>query len=147
MTNASFKTIREGGTGSNEYYTIGVHQRGCGFLRYEDPIDCRSSYNYVDQVTKKIKENTGRVVTVDDIYSGKIDGLIEDAVEDLIIDEMGLELAFEGTRFSDLYRAAKRRGEDYLAIRVSKRHTGEIDYKLRNRLNNKDNWFLPIPEE
>lgn len=146
MTNASFRQIREGGN-SNEYYTIGVHQRGCGFLRYEDPIDCRSSYNYVDQVTKKIKENTGRVVTVDDIYSGKIDGLIEDAVEDLIIDEMGLELAFEGTRFSDLYRASTRRGEDYLAKRVSKRHTGEIDSKLRSRLNNKDNWFLPIPEE
>ena len=147
MPYASFRIRSEGGQGSNEYYTIGVHQRGCGFIRYEDPIDCRSSYNYVDQVTKKIKENTGRDVTADDIYSGNIDAQVEDAVEDLIIDEMGLELAFEGTRFSDLYRAAKRRGVDYLAKRVAKRHTGEIDAKLRNRLNDMNNWFLPIPVE
>ncbi|MBQ7683370.1 MAG: hypothetical protein IJT48_02680 [Bacteroidaceae bacterium] len=143
----------EGGTGANEFYTIGVHQRGCGFLFAQDPISSqtgeiiRSSYNYVDQVAHKIKENTGRDVTADDIYSGNIDADVEDAVEDLIIDEMGLELAFEGTRFSDLYRAAQRRGEDYLASRVAKRHTGEIDSKLRSRLQDKSNWCLPIPTE
>lgn len=145
--------FEEGGTGANEFYTIGVHQRGCGFLLAQDPVSpltgepIRSSYNYVDQVAHKIKVNTGRDVTADDIYSGRIDADVENAVEDLIIDEMGLELAFEGTRFSDLYRAAQRRGEDYLASRVAKRHTGEIDSKLRSRLQDKSNWFLPIPTE
>ena len=135
-------------TYSNILYTIGVHQRGCGFIRYDDPEEFRSSYNYVDQVAKKIKETTGKEVTEDDIYSGKYDAEVQDAVEDLIIDECGLELAFEGSRFSDLYRVAMRRGNpDYLAERVSKRHTGEVDPKLRSWLNNMSHWFLPLPVE
>ena len=131
------------------YYTIGVHQRGCGLIRYDDPEQYgRSSYNYVSMVQKKVKEATGKELTEDDIYSGQYDAEVQDAVEDLIIDEMGLELAFEGTRFSDLCRVAMRRGNpDFLARRVAKRHTGEVDESLRSRLMNTANWFLPIPEE
>ena len=99
-------------------------------------------------VQKKIKEATGKNVTEEDIYSGDYDKEVQDAVEDLIIDECALELAFEGSRFSDLCRVALRRGNpDYLAQRVAKRHTGKIDESLRSRLQNKNNWFLPIPEE
>ena len=135
-------------TYSNVLYTIGVHQRGCGFIRYDDPEEFRSSYNYVDQVKKKIKEAYGMELTEDDIYSGRFDAEVQEAVEDLIIDECGLELAFEGTRFSDLYRVSMRRGNpDYLAKRVSKRHTGEVDEKLRGWLNNMSHWFLPLPVE
>lgn len=129
-------------------YTIGVHQRGCGFIRWDDPEEFRSSYNYVNQVQKKIKEATGKEISEDDIYSGKYDAEVQDAVEDLIIDECGLELAFEGTRFSDLCRVSMRRGNpNYLAERVAKRHTGEVDEKLRNWLNNMSHWFLPLPQE
>ena len=130
-------------------YTIGVHQRGCGTIRFDDPIQYgRSSYNYVSMVQKKIKETTGLDVSEDDIYSGNYDAQVQDAVEDLIIDEMALELAFEGSRFSDLYRAAERRNNpDYLAERVAKRHTGEVDASLRTWLNDKRHWFLPIPQE
>ena len=133
-------------------YTIGVHQRGCGFIVFDDPKHCRSTYNYVDQVGKRLKENNelAKSATEADvkkyIYNDANLSAVEDAVEDLIIDEMGLELAFEGTRFSDLYRAAQRRGANYLAERVAKRHTGEVDESLRIRLNDKTNWFLPIPE-
>ena len=142
-------------TDAERTFTIGVHQRGCGLIRYDDPEGSedypelhRSTYNYVAMVQKKIKEATGHEVTADDIYSGKYDAEVQDAVEDLIIDECGLELAFEGSRFSDLCRVALRRGNpDYLAKRVSKRHTGEIDSKLRSRLQNKSNWFLPLPKD
>ena len=147
LNSISYRERIPSSTNPDVLFTIGVHQRGCGFIRYDDPIEYRSSYNYVAQVQKKIKENTGKEVSQEDIYSGKYDADVQDAVEDLIIDEMGLELAFEGTRFSDLYRAAQRRGEDYLAKRVAKRHTGEIDENLRSRLSDKRNWFLPIPEE
>ena len=93
------------------YYTIGVHQRGCGLIRYDDPKAYRSSFNYVAMVQKKVKEATGKELTEDDIYSGQYDAEVQDAVEELIIDEMGLELAFEGTRFSDLCgKAPYRRG-------------------------------------
>ena len=135
-------------------FTIGVHQRGCGFIRWDDPDatdDCpaltRSTYNYVALMQKLIGEAVGKEVSEDEIYSGKYDAEVMDAVEDLIIDEMGLELAFEGTRFSDLYRVAQRRGASYLADRVAKRHTGEVDSKLRSWLMNKDHWFLPIPKD
>ena len=136
-------------TYSNVLYTIGVHQRGCGFIRYDDPEEYgRSSFNYVGMVQKKVKENTGKELTEDEIYSGQYDAEVQDAVEDLIIDECGLELAFEGSRFSDLCRVALRRGNpDYLAKRVSKRHTGEVDPKLRGWLQDSSHWFLPIPEE
>ena len=149
MFNGSYGVERyPSDTYSNVLYTIGVHQRGCGFVRFDDPEEYRSSYNYVDQVKKKIKDTTGKEVTADDIYSGKYDAEVQDAVEDLIIDECGLELAFEGTRFSDLYRVSMRRGNpDYLAERVAKRHTGEVDEKLRGWLNNVNHWFLPLPKE
>ena len=136
-------------TSADNLFTIGVHQRGCGFIRYDDPEEFgRSAFNYVKMVQKKIKEATGKNVTEEDIYSGDYDKEVQDAVEDLIIDECALELAFEGSRFSDLCRVALRRGNpDYLAQRVAKRHTGKIDESLRSRLQNKNNWFLPIPEE
>ena len=129
-------------------YTIGVHQRGCGFIRYDDPIEYRSRYNYVAMVQQKIKEATGADVTAEQIYSGEIDELVKNAVEDLIIDECALELAFEGSRFSDLCRVAMRRGDaNYLAERVSKRHTGEVDENLRSKLSDMNKWFLPVPEQ
>ena len=129
-------------------YTIGVHQRGCGFIRYDDPIEFRSRYNYVAMVQQKIKEATGADVTAEQIYSGEFDELVQEAVEDLIIDECALELAFEGSRFSDLCRVAMRRGDaNYLAERVSKRHTGEVDENLRSKLSDMNKWFLPVPEQ
>ena len=136
-------------TNSEYTYTIGVHQRGCGFIIYNDPTQFgRSSYNYVDLMKKKIKEATGKDVTEADIYSGQYDEEVQNAVEDLIIDEAGLELAFEGSRFSDLCRVALRRGDpNYLAERVAKRHTGEIDGNLQSWLQDKSHWFLPIPNE
>ena len=135
-------------------FTIGIHQRGCGFICHDldDEDAARSSYNYVDQVGKKLRYEYGISISPADlkayVYNDANAALVQNAVEDLIIDEMGLELAFEGTRFSDLCRVAMRRGDnDYLAKRVSKRHTGEIDERLRSKLKTRENWFLPIPEE
>lgn len=141
--------------GTTRTFTIGVHQRGCGFIRWDDPESPedapdlhRSRYNYVDMVAKKIKEVHGKELTDKDIYSGDYDAWVQDAVEDLIIDECALELAFEGSRFSDLCRVAMRRHDNnYLAERIAKRHTGKIDEKLRSRLLDRRNWFLPIPKE
>ena len=66
-------------------------------------------------------------------------------VEDLIINEMALEGAFEGYRFHDLMRVALRRGDPaYLANPISRRN-GEADTQLQQLLMNQDNWFLPLP--
>ena len=102
----------------------------------------------MDKVAKKIKENHGIVVTKEDIYGDddKIRGYVIEAVEDLIIDECALELAFEGSRFSDLARVSLRRNDPtYLAKRVAKRR-GVMDMGLYNFLSQSPkNWYLPFP--
>jgi starch-binding outer membrane protein, SusD/RagB family len=62
-------------------------------------------------------------------------------VEDLIVNELALETAFEGNRFHDLMRVAMRRGEAYLADKVAEKHTTNKE-AIRSKLMNRSNWFL-----
>ena len=66
-------------------------------------------------------------------------------IEDLIIQEKALEMAFEGKRWFDLVRVAKRRNDPaYLANKVAAKFKGTAQYdEIRNRLMNPDNWYLP----
>ena len=86
----------------------------------------------------------------EDIYGDdeRIREYVIEAVEDLIIDEGALELAFEGSRFSDLARVAIRRNDPtFLAKRVAKRG-GDMDMGLYNFLSRSSkNWYLPFPTE
>ena len=130
---------------TDSYLTLGIHQRGCGRLAYDETA---SSFDYVKKVIEKVKENTGKTITKEEIYDGSHDADVQDAVEDIIIDEMGLELAFEGTRFFDLSRVARRRNDlTYLAKRVAARG-GETDMTLYNFLSQSEkNWYLPFPKK
>jgi len=130
---------------TNTYLTTGIHARGCGRLAYDETA---SSFDYVKKVIEKVKENTGKDITKAEIYDGSHDADVQDAVEDIIIDEMGLELAFEGTRFFDLSRVARRRNDPtYLAKRVAAR-SGQTDMTLYNYLSQSEkNWYLPFPEK
>ena len=66
-------------------------------------------------------------------------------VEDMIVNELALEGAFEGYRFYDLMRIAMRRNApEYLAVPISKRN-GVVDEGLRARLMERRNWYLPLP--
>jgi hypothetical protein len=70
--------------------------------------------------------------------------------ENKIIDEDGLELAYEGYRWADLLRIAlKRYGTDpnYLANKIGAKFdaAGSPDAAaVRGRLSNKANWYLPF---
>ena len=65
-------------------------------------------------------------------------------VEDLIVNEMALEGAFEGYRFYDLMRVALRRGNAaYLADPIARR-SGELDASLHSLLMEPANWYLPL---
>lgn len=120
--------------------TAGIHNRGTGYVRLSDRAN--QVYNYVDMVTKKAKENYGQTLTKADIYSGEYDDIVRKCVEDLIVDEEALELAFEGTRFFDLMRVARRRGEpSYLANKLALRNPA-----LKTKLQNEQNWYFPLPQ-
>ena len=133
-----------GSTNLEDNVTIGIHSRGGGRLRYDER---NSVFNYVDMVAKKVKEAHGITLDKDAIYSGDYDDYVQEAVEDIIIDEMGMELAFEGTRFFDLSRVAMRRNDPtYLAKHVAMRN-GTMDMTLYNYLSaSTKNWYLPLPE-
>lgn len=62
-------------------------------------------------------------------------------VEDLIVKELALETAFEGNRFHDLMRVAKRRNDtDYLASRVGAKY--DDGGAMREQLKSEANWYL-----
>ncbi len=69
-------------------------------------------------------------------------------LEDLIMDERARELAFEGERFYDLMRVAKRRNDpSYLAKAVSAKFpAGERD-QMYNLLLDESNWYINYFEE
>ena len=71
---------------------------------------------------------------------------VQDAVEDLIVDEMALEFAFEGFRFGDLVRVSGHRsnGVEWFANKIANRN-GTLDAALKAKLMTRDNWFLPLP--
>jgi hypothetical protein len=70
--------------------------------------------------------------------------------ENKIVDEDGLELAFEGYRWPDLLRVALRRyatDPNYLANKIGAKFdaAGSADAgTVRARLSNKANWYLPF---
>lgn len=67
-------------------------------------------------------------------------------IEDMIIAERALELAFEGKRWFDLVRVAERRNDpSFLADKVAAKYAGTSQYEaIRNKLMNPANWYLPF---
>ena len=87
----------------------------------------------------------GRVYLTDNVVPEEITGEERTLmIEDLIMAERSLELAFEGKRWSDLVRIAQRRGDNaYLAEKVAAKFEGTPDYdRVYNHLLDENNWYL-----
>lgn len=71
-------------------------------------------------------------------------------LEEIILDERARELAFEGERFYDLVRIARRRnqmgldGNAFLAEKVSSTYPLSERFHIRSLLIDPDNWYLPF---
>lgn len=77
---------------------------------------------------------------------GVEDSRIVDQVEDLIMEERALELAYEGHRWFDLMRVARHREDpEYLADKIASKFNDERKREeVKNRLMNMENWYLPL---
>ena len=129
----------------------GIHSRGSGYSErnayYSLNDSCIARYLGETVVEDKV-ETILRPITYQDSLN---------YIADLVLDELALELAWEGTRFGDLIRFAEALGDNnVLAARVagrafkntvSYRCEGEFekDEALYGKMMNEANWYLPLP--
>jgi hypothetical protein len=68
---------------------------------------------------------------------------VQELLEGFILDEKARELAFEGERFYDLMRVAKRRNDpSFLANIVSQKYPQEKRAEIYNLLLDEKNWYI-----
>ena len=178
--NAGIHSRGSGFTESNPYYALtdscvaeyhnilpieGVKENVTE-LMYNDDGSIRQIPVYEDeeQTTYKLDEN-GNVVW-EYRYTEPVEVNVYNITEDLrlaymydkLIDEMALEMAWEGHRFGDLARMATALANpDFLAKRVAARNVKDADWRsaegadgwdatLYGKLRDKNNWYIPLPD-
>lgn len=109
----------------------GVHARGCGdvhldTIRYTLKPEAIAEYLGTSQIT------FADTITY---------------VEERILDELALEAAFEGNRFGDLIRFAERANDPNILIERVANRSGVLNQDIYNKLQEKSNWYLPLPEK
>lgn len=93
---------------------LGVHSRGCGNIH--------QSLEFIIPDLPTLEDSI-------------------EFVEEQIIMELALETAFEGNRFHDLMRIAKRRNDNsYLADKVAEKYADKES--IRAKLMDENNWYL-----
>ena len=132
---------------------IGLHSRGSGDSErnayYALTDTCIARYLGRTVIEDKVEKIIGEPINYQDSLN---------YIADLVLDELALELAWEGTRFGDLVRFAKAMGDnEVLAKRVAGRaYENDVTYRspefmmdaeLYGKMMNEANWYLPLPGE
>jgi starch-binding outer membrane protein, SusD/RagB family len=102
------------------------------------PIDIKDDYYIHDPYTNRV---VGYRNLQGQLYEK------QKLIEEAILDERARELAYEGERFYDLMRVAKRRNDpSFLAEKVSAKFPAGKREEIYNLLLDEKNWYIPMFE-
>lgn len=127
------------GDATSQKYALMLLNQGVNKENPKPPIFARWSSNIGVRGRAYLKS---REVPKNMISADSITNLIEN----FIVDERALELAFEGKRWTDLVRIAERRNDpSYIADKVAAKFKGTPYYnQVHSKLMNPANWYLPF---
>lgn len=101
--------------------------------------------------------DVGNINYIHDPFTNEITGYIDltanfvgkqELFEEKLLEERALELAFEGERFYDLMRIAKRRNDpSFLAEKVASTYPAEMRDQIYNHLLDENNWYINYFDE
>ncbi len=129
--------------GSNYTLNYGCEQLG---VRGRVGLGSANDGIYVGNINYIHDPFTNEILGYRDLY-GNFEAK-QEYLEEVVMDERARELAFEGERFYDLMRVARRRNDpSYLAKAVSEKYPAGQQDQIYNLLLDESNWYINYFEE
>jgi starch-binding outer membrane protein, SusD/RagB family len=124
------------GSYNNDVRQLGIRGR-VGFANGDEALRVGNVVYFHDPVTNEVIGYKSIPNTIQQ----------QEYLEELFLQEKAREMAYEGERFYDLVRIAKRRNQpEFLAEIVSSKFTGARKESIKAYLMNEENWYVPLFE-
>ena len=122
--------------------TMGIHSRGAGWTPYNE------FYRLPEAPSPEVEEGEEPFEIIIPKDTPELTQKQQAVVDSLLLNENGLEMAFEGTRFYDIMRFAFRQPNpgDFLARQIysrrGKENIGIMRSEIKKDLSDERNWYL-----